>query len=383
VAARAGVEPPGFEDAPALLRRRPSNSNRYGGSELSTGAAPVAQPGNDLGRRPGAGGGPKMVDDHYDDGDGYQSLNQAGDEEGELAGGGSHLYALEAPETGASPLTVADKYKIVLPVATLIAGPDPYSAVNPDSEYEEPGHAAYQRLHHGLHWGLAQFTQRSGALGRVLLACQRRDAEQLRAIFGPATDELVRVTTAATPEERLQPVDGTLLWQEPWLERFRKAGAVTAFRAAQNEVAIEGYLDRNLPFAASLGFNTDRALGMLFDRVVNMGSRAGRRWVVNAVSPIVTAADRQAALDALGFPNLQAFQQQVPGLHATGEWGVKTQAALIGALRALGAASPIAIPMLPEMLDRMVAAAHGLRFEAQITELRHTADLSDTPRLVS
>ena len=51
-------------------------------------------------------------------------------------------------------------------------------------------------MHHGLSWGIVQFTQRGGMLGRVLEAASRRD-RPVPQVFGPASDELVRVTTAA------------------------------------------------------------------------------------------------------------------------------------------------------------------------------------------
>src|SRR5205085_12177955 len=129
------------------------------------------------------------------------------------------------------------------------AGREAYAAVNADGEFNDRAHPFYQRRHIGLSWGIVQFTQASGALGRVLAACQRRDPQLFADSFGPDAEELLRVSNAATEAERLQPVAGAMLWQAPWLERFARAGASPAFQAAQNEVAIEGYFDPNLAFA--------------------------------------------------------------------------------------------------------------------------------------
>jgi len=278
-----------------------------------------------------------------------------------------------------APLTIAEKYQLILPVAGLISGPQGYAAVNADAEFNDPSHAAYQRTHYGLEWGFILAPQRTGALGRVLAACQRRDPARFGEIFGRAAVELLSTANAATPEERLQPVDGAPLWQEPWLSRFRTAGDVPAFRAGQNEVAIEGYLDPNLALARALGFDTTRALAMLFDRCVQMGNGAGPRFVVRAVSPLGGPQDERVALEALSFATVQAFQDSV-GLRPTGRFGTHTTAAVIEALRRLGDAAPVSVPPLAEMLDRLVAAARGRRFARRVATLRTTADLDDTER---
>ena len=49
------------------------------------------------------------------------------------------------------------------------------AAVNADGEFNDPRHPCYQRTHLGLAWGIVQFTQRGGMLGRVLSACHRRN----------------------------------------------------------------------------------------------------------------------------------------------------------------------------------------------------------------
>jgi hypothetical protein len=307
--------------------------------------------------------GPPGVDDQYDDGE---------DAEGDLS----------APGQLESTLTIADKFRLVQPVARFESGTEGYSAINADGEFSDPAHAAYQRKHYGLHWGLVQLNQRSGALGRCLVACERRNPASFREVFGMAADDLIRVTTAATEEERLQPVGGAPLWEEPWLTRFREAGRVAEFQAAQNEVAIEGYFDPNLRFAAALGFDSDRALAMLYDRCIGLGNAGGRRWVAKAVTPATDDASIARALQVLGHPSVQAFQRSV-GLRESSELGPKGHAALIAALRGLGPPSPIPVPSLEQMLETLVSAAEGERFEDRVRQLRTASELSDAHRLVN
>lgn len=286
------------------------------------------------------------------------------------------------PSTPPARLGIPDKFAIVDVVARAESGGARYAAINADTEFNDPQHRAFHRFHIGLSWGLVQFTQRSGALGRVLTACQRRDAGEFSRIFGSDADELIRVTTAGTEEARVAPVAGTNLWEEPWLGRFRQAGAVGRFQAAQNEVAITDYLDVNLQLAAWLGFDTDRALAMLYDRCIHMGNGGGVAWVVRNAGPVRSQADLAACLRALGHADVRAFQASVPGLRADGAWGPRTHAAMTQALRGLGSSSPVTVLALPAMLDRLVTAATGTRFERRVSTLRTTTDLHDTVYLV-
>ena len=278
-------------------------------------------------------------------------------------------------------LSIPEKFKLVMLVAENEGGRGPaaYGALNCDGEYEDASHRFHGQRHLGLSWGIVQFTQRSGALGRVLRACERRDAGQFAESFGPDSAELLRVTNAATPDARLQPVAGSLLWQGAWPERFVRAAAIPAFQAAQNEVAIEGYFDPNLPFARWLNWNTDRALAMLYDRCVHMGNPAARSWIVRAISPIRTQRQRAAVLAALGASSLQEFAESVPELGGDGRWTASCHAALLGAVRELGSAAPIPLPTLAEQLDRVVNAARGKRFADRLTRLRNSGELLDAP----
>jgi hypothetical protein len=355
----------GFEDAPALARGR---QRRYGAAGYALddapppagSLAPVAPPPTGMAGR----------DDDYND-----SADDAEEPEPPADLPGADGRASAAPV----PLTIPEKFKLVALVARNEGGPgrDGYSAVNADGEYNDPSHRFFHRQHVGLSWGIVQFTQLGGALGRVLQACQRRDPAQFAQVFGPDGEELLRVTNAPTEQDRLQPVGAQFLWEGDWPQRFREAGKVPAFQAAQNEVAIEGYLDPNLPFARCLGWNTDRALALLYDRCVQMGNAGARSFIIRAINPIRTQKQRAAALSALGYPNLQAFADSYPELNGDERWTPLCQAALAGALRALGTESPVPIPALGEQLDRVVAASAGHRFADRVQKLRGSNDLYD------
>ncbi len=281
-------------------------------------------------------------------------------------------------DTAPAALTIADKLSIVTVVALAESGGARYAAFNADSEYNDPGHPAYQRYHIGVSWGIVQFTQRSGSLGKVLRACERRNPQGFASTFGPHAAELLRVTNATGEEERVAPVgpDG-VLWGAAWKARFDAAAAVPEFQAAQNEIAITEYMDPNLQFCAWLGLDTDRALAMVYDRCIHMGNGGGRSFVARHAGPISTEQDREAALRALGHADLRAFQRSVNGLSADGRWGPMTHAAMTHALRGLQG-SPVAVPSLTQMLERLASASRGQRYERRMNTLCTTSSLHDT-----
>jgi peptidoglycan hydrolase-like protein with peptidoglycan-binding domain len=347
-------EPPGIEDVRQLARYGAADAEPAGAESVPPAMAAVLPPATthafDV---PGRGVDASWAED---------------DDEPDL---------VPTPTVDGEPLTIRRKAEILRPAAANESGDKRYSAVLGSIEHDDPTHPAYQRLHHGLHWGLVLFTQRSGTLGKVLGACERRDSAQFRQTFGAAyADRLVQVTTASSPDARLAPVAASRLWSPEWMEKFKAAGAIPAFQAAQNEVAIEHYFDRNLGFASALGLMTDRALAMVFDRAIHMGLAGARQWILQAVSPLVDGAQRDAALAALGHTDVAAFQRAA-GLEPTGSFGTQTHAALLGALRQLGERAPFSLPSATEMLDKLVTAAAGRRFEQRARALRSDSSFTD------
>lgn len=313
-------------------------------------------------------------------------------------------------------LQPADKVAIIEHVATAESSGN-YGAINADGEFEGrfgTGHPAYHRYHVGLSYGVIQFTQDSGNLGRLLARFRERDAAAFDRIFGgeggamekaAVAEALLAVTTTTGPASRqassgrsarVQPCatrartvsghvelqDPADLWAEPWATRFQEAGRHEPFRSEQNRLAAELFVDPIVPFAGWLGLDTPRALTIVVDRAVQMGVGGARSWIIRAIGPIAEA-DVPAIVAALGFADLRAFQGAITGLRADGDWGPMSHSALVAALRAHGAPIPdvdVRLPERDQMLDALVAAAAGQPYERRVRSLRDLADPAfDTP----
>ena len=258
----------------------------------------------------------------------------------------------------APALDLAEKFHIVQLVAEFESGLQPGDLDQPQRRARAYGAINANTDGAGLSWGLIQFTQSGGALGEVLNAAQQRDPAQFQTVFGPDSPALLATTSAASSDERMQPVAGANLWEAPWVARFRAAGAVAACQAAQNQVAIERYFDPLLNFAAWIAFDSERALAMLYDRSVQQGVGRGPAWIMAVAGPIRSErSDLPRALSALGHADLRAFQRSIPGLTADGRFGANSHAALTAALRGMGTASPFTVHTRDEMLSLMVSSA--------------------------
>lgn len=282
-------------------------------------------------------------------------------------------------------LTIADKVRLLRVVARVESGDDGYTAVYADGEFDDPEHPFYRQTHVGLSWGLLLFTQRSGAIARVVrLAKQREDdalrdpaaaasvpdSERMHALFGPDLEALLEWANAAAHDDsadvRLAPVAGAPLWQSPWLDRFRRAGAVGYVQAAQNQVAVEDYFDAALPYALALGLDTARGLAVLVDRLIHMGVGAGGSWIMAQAGPIRSESDRERALEQVGFARDLAGFQRSRSLDPTG-WDARTHAELVRALREQGSR----VIAMPDRLDPQVFAdgAREAEFGARVEAL--------------
>jgi hypothetical protein len=334
--------------------------------------------------------------DHYDaDEEFFRS--QSDDFEEDYGDSFSYGGVSRAADTGEDGTSIAAarrikaRKKIVESVAKFESGTtgNPYKAINADTEFSSiTWHEAYKKYHIGLSYGIVQFTQDGGSLGTLLTMMRDRDKAVFDKTFGGAklADELINVTTATGPisrdtkggrSVRVQPVDGKDIWLSPWKERFEAAGDHTPFQAAQNELANSEFLEKILEFCNFLGLDTDRAIAMVYDRAVNMGVGGGKKWVIGAVGPISTNALQQLALKALGKKDLKEFQKGA-GLKVDGDWGPMSHAAMVSALRALGSTSPIPIPTREQMMDSMVRAAAGKKWEHRVVGLHDSGEFSDS-----
>jgi hypothetical protein len=258
-------------------------------------------------------------------------------------------------------LGIPQIYRIIRQVATADSGDQAYSAIFTD-----------QHETHGLAFGLVLFTQASGRLGSVLRLMQRRDPALFVEVFGPHADELVLVTNSGSSAERLGAVAGEPLWADSWLTRFRQAGTLEPCQAAQNEEAIEGMFRPMLDIALDLGLSTDRALAMVFDRVVTQGLGAGLEWVVRSVGPVQTKTQRDYALNLLGAASIEAFQTS-SGLKPTSMFDVPTHAKLVAALRQQDL---IPLPSTQALVATLPAFAGGVA-KRRLERLRDSNGFTD------
>jgi hypothetical protein len=69
-----------------------------------------------------------------------------------------------------------------------------------------------------------------------------------------------------------------VLWQQPWITRFKAAGQDPAFRAVQDRLAANGqYMQAAITAAQTLGVMTERALSLTYDTAVQQGPGFARQ----------------------------------------------------------------------------------------------------------
>lgn len=164
---------------------------------------------------------------------------------------------------------------------------------------DDPGHV-------GLSFGFVQFTQDGGNLGALLGSMLRAEPARFREIFGPQSDDLVRVTTLKGPQKRVPdagsktgvarrsprvaPVGGADLWQPPWIERFTAAGKEPLFQNVQRREAERLYFGPMLRRAAlPFDVRSEKGLCVLLDRTVQLGP-AGCAKLLERAWPTATRA---------------------------------------------------------------------------------------------
>jgi hypothetical protein len=120
----------------------------------------------------------------------------------------------------------------------------------------------------GLSYGLIQWTQKSGSLGKLLQAMQARDPTAFETVFAPDAARLLAVTTSPYPAVRMS----LALWTAPWTSRFDAAGRHPPFQEAQLQAAAASdHWLAAVSVAEILGVWTERAAVLFFDRCVQQG----------------------------------------------------------------------------------------------------------------
>ncbi|MDP5216996.1 hypothetical protein Q5Y75_07190 [Ruegeria sp. 2205SS24-7] len=242
-----------------------------------------------------------------------------------------------------------------------------YEALNLDGAFRGrlgQTHPYYQRAHDGLSLGPHQAGQDSGELGELLTLMQAADPAGFAATFGPAGDQLIAVTTASGPLSgdapdgrgaRVQPVEGRDIWEDPWVERFRKAAQHPPYQAAMRAQIIARRLEPMLPVADALGIANRRGQAMLLTLAILSGVPQAITLSRAAINPFDTPAKLAAALQALGHDSLNAFQT-AQGLAPTETLDDASHFALLTALRGLGPEAPVQLPDPDSTLDTLVTS---------------------------
>jgi hypothetical protein len=161
-------------------------------------------------------------------------------------------------------------------------GADPFAAVNLNTDGQ------------GVSFGLFQWTQKSGHLGKLLGAMYGYAPGAFVDVFGPKWAELLQATGTAG----LRRVGGHNLWEGPWPGRFRAAGQNASLRAAQTAYAASGEHARKAEKAAGrVGHDAAGPAGaVLLDVAVNQGEGALAALVRRIGDAVASLSARAAAL---------------------------------------------------------------------------------------
>lgn len=125
----------------------------------------------------------------------------------------------------------------------------------------------------GLSFGRIQWSQRTGALGKLLSELYLTDPPRFESTFGSSWQKLLDVTRVGS----LEPLNGAVLWAEPWVARFKAAGRDPVFQKVQDRLAMHGeYIAAAIVTAKILGVSTERAISIAYDTSVQQGSETAK-----------------------------------------------------------------------------------------------------------
>ena len=227
-------------------------------------------------------------------------------------------------------LTENEKKQILAAVACCEMNAEGFGSINSDTEFTGRKFGArgietsYSRIVHiGLSYGIIQYTQDSGSLGRLLKKMREKNPSRFDQIFGGGSksiaDSLITLTTTGRPDlaqvasvplsgqaywnkvrktpegkelkrlstqdkdedgksdlptsreirgKRVQPIPATEggtpvdIWTGVWKQRFLDAGSELDFQEIQLKFGVENYLDPILSLARNN--NVRSALGLAF-----------------------------------------------------------------------------------------------------------------------
>jgi hypothetical protein len=177
----------------------------------------------------------------------------------------------------------------------------------------------------GVSFGLLQFNQAGGGLGRVMSRFRELDPEAWAAAWGgeaPATNVL-RALTGSSRVQRMA-VD---LAHDPLRSRLLACGQAEACQQAQLDIAWTDYAAPLLQQAKNAALDQTAEFGVVFDRSINQGPGAAASGLVSALVAVNSGQ---------GYPaNLDAFINRMVALAASGD-GPAIRARVERVYRALG-----------------------------------------------
>ena len=176
----------------------------------------------------------------------------------------------------------------------------------------------------GLSFGILQWTQKSGSLGKILQRLHRTDPDAFSRIFGSDSAALLATTSAGSAAGRMAAVGGAVLWQAPWTARFQAAGQHEPFQAAQWAELFEGtHWQGAMKAATVLEVHTERAYALCFDRAVQQGPAAAVQIAEQLRARLTANGAAQVSYSALlaAYAQLAAARfQRVDGPGPSGTW---------------------------------------------------------------
>lgn len=178
------------------------------------------------------------------------------------------------------------------------------------------GSVAESRDDKGLSYGIMQWQQASGDLGKLLAEMNERDGEAFLYIFGsgnPANVQaLLSATATATKTPWTRLVQGYKLWDPFWVSKFIAAGQHGPFQEAQLNRAVLGpHMTRALEIADQLGPMSERAMAIFFD-MVNQHGEGGAQAIADWTAAHADMTSEAAVLKALVTRSYEVFRRATP-----------------------------------------------------------------------
>jgi len=164
----------------------------------------------------------------------------------------------------------------------------------------------------GLSWGIIQWAQGPGSLGKLLQAMNARDPYAFLWIFGEGkqsvVDELLAKTTGARNPAATY-INGYRLYDPYWTSKFTAASTHPAFREVQIEEAVnDAHFQAAIRISNILGIDTERALLVFYDASVQHGPNGAPNMAAD-IADEVAGEDHDSILRAFAEQTWDAMRR--------------------------------------------------------------------------